>query len=120
MNSEQCHGRVTECASGTGTGVDPVTRMTSAATAETGAAECITTQIGQRSPSEAAGWTCATWTKVTTNSSNRQIIVVARTEDARIDCAPRCGLTDFCLFNSIVFYKNTQIRLFSLQFPVSK
>jgi len=51
----QCQGRTTECRMGTGTAAEDRTNRMAAATGATGAAECMTTQIGQWSPSAAAG-----------------------------------------------------------------
>jgi len=60
LKSVQCHGRTTEWTNGTGTGEDAATKTMAAATTATGAAECMTTHMGQLSESDAAGWTCAT------------------------------------------------------------
>jgi len=69
----------------------------------------MTTQSWQLSALAAAGWTCATWTNVSSASSSRQIIVVARIARglpvARIDLK---SLPDFIV---CLRYQNTQVRL---------
>jgi hypothetical protein len=47
LKSVQCHGRTTECTTGTGTGELLGALTTAAVTGATGVAECITTHIGQ-------------------------------------------------------------------------
>ena len=47
LNSVQCQRRTTTCCTGTGTAATERTNTTAGATGATGAAECMTTQMGQ-------------------------------------------------------------------------
>jgi hypothetical protein len=96
----QCQGRTTEWTTGMGTAPTARTKTMAGATAATGAAECMTTQMGQWSASVAAGWTCTTWTKVTRKRSSRQISevtdVARATEGVRpLLLFPRLPLLNF-------------------------